>query len=32
MDIFRLENTMVVEHWDVMMEVPGDSPNPIGPF
>ncbi|MCJ2181792.1 nuclear transport factor 2 family protein [Novosphingobium sp. 1949] len=31
-DIFRLEETMVVEHWDVMMEVPGDSPNPVGPF
>lgn len=32
MDIFRLENGMVVEHWDVLQDVAEGGPNPNGPF
>lgn len=33
MDIFRLENGLIVEHWDVMQDVPtGETPNPNGVF
>lgn len=32
MDIFRLTNGMVVEHWDCVQDVPADSPNPISMF
>jgi predicted SnoaL-like aldol condensation-catalyzing enzyme len=31
-DIFRLEDGMVVEHWDCVQEVPTDSPNPNSMF
>lgn len=31
-DIFRLSGGMIVEHWDVVQDVPEDSPNPLGPF
>ncbi len=29
MDIFRLTDGMVVEHWDCVQDVPAHSPNPI---
>lgn len=32
MDIFRLEDGMVVEHWDCVQEVPTKSPNPNSMF
>lgn len=32
MDIFRIEGDRIVEHWDVMQDVPADSPNPNSPF
>lgn len=32
MDIFRIEGDRIVEHWDVMQDVPTDSPNPNSPF
>ena len=32
MDIFRLANGMVVEHWDCVQDVPVHSPNPISMF
>lgn len=32
MDIFRIEGERIVEHWDVMQDVPADSPNPNSPF
>ncbi|MBO9669721.1 MAG: nuclear transport factor 2 family protein [Sphingobium sp.] len=32
MDIFRCENGLIVEHWDVMMDVPTEGPNPNSPF
>jgi predicted SnoaL-like aldol condensation-catalyzing enzyme len=32
MDIFRLTNGMVVEHWDCVQDVPAHSPNPIAMF
>jgi len=32
MDIFRLSNGMVVEHWDCVQDVPAHSPNPISMF
>jgi predicted SnoaL-like aldol condensation-catalyzing enzyme len=32
MDIFRLANGMVVEHWDCSQDVPAHSPNPISMF
>jgi predicted SnoaL-like aldol condensation-catalyzing enzyme len=31
-DIFRVENGLVAEHWDVMQDVIEGGPNPIGPF
>jgi predicted SnoaL-like aldol condensation-catalyzing enzyme len=31
-DFFRLENGKVVEHWDVIQEVPEKSANPNGMF
>jgi predicted SnoaL-like aldol condensation-catalyzing enzyme len=31
-DIFRLEDGMIAEHWDVMQDVVEGGPNPIGPF
>jgi predicted SnoaL-like aldol condensation-catalyzing enzyme len=32
MDIFRLTDGMVVEHWDCVQDVPAQSPNPISMF
>lgn len=32
MDIFRIEDGMIVEHWDVMQDVVEGGPNPLGPF
>lgn len=31
-DIFRLEDGLIAEHWDVMQDVVEGGPNPIGPF
>ncbi|MEZ5891870.1 MAG: ester cyclase [Parvularculaceae bacterium] len=31
-DIFRLENGMIVEHWDCVQDVPTNSPNPNSMF
>jgi predicted SnoaL-like aldol condensation-catalyzing enzyme len=31
-DIFRLENGLIAEHWDVMQDVVPGGPNPMGPF
>jgi len=31
-DIFRLEDGLVAEHWDVLQDVTEGGPNPIGPF
>ena len=31
-DFFRLENGKVVEHWDVIQEVPEKAANPNGMF
>ena len=31
-DIFRLENGLVAEHWDVLQDVVEGGPNPLGPF
>lgn len=31
-DIFRIENGKVKEHWDVMQDVVEGGPNPLGPF
>lgn len=31
-DIFRIENGMIVEHWDVLQDVSVDGPNPGSPF
>jgi predicted SnoaL-like aldol condensation-catalyzing enzyme len=31
-DIFRVENGLIAEHWDVMQDVVESGPNPIGPF
>ena len=31
-DIFRIEDGQIVEHWDVMQDVIEGGPNPNGPF
>ena len=31
-DIFRVKNGKVCEHWDVIQEIPGDAQNPNGTF
>ena len=31
-DIFRIEDGMIAEHWDVMQDVIEGGPNPLGPF
>jgi len=31
-DIFRIENGMIAEHWDVMQDVVEGGPNPLSPF
>ncbi len=31
-DIFRVENGLIAEHWDVMQDVIEGGPNPNGPF
>lgn len=31
-DIFRMEQGMIAEHWDVLQEVPSDPVNTIGMF
>ena len=31
-DIFRLENGLIAEHWDVMQDVVPGGPNPLAPF
>ena len=31
-EIFRLENGLVDEHWDVIQEIPAESANPNGMF
>lgn len=31
-DIFRIENGKIAEHWDVLQNVPDNSPNPHSPF
>lgn len=31
-DIFRLENGMIVEHWDVLQDIVEGGPNPLSPF
>ena len=32
MDIFRVEDGMIAEHWDVMQDVDPDRLNPLSPF
>ena len=32
MDLFRLEDGLIAEHWDVMQPVTQGGPNPLGPF
>jgi len=32
MDIFRIENGLIAEHWDVLQPVQTDGPNPASPF
>ncbi len=32
MDIFRLENGLIIEHWDCVQSVPETSPNPNSMF
>lgn len=32
MDIFRIENGMIAEHWDVMQDVDPKRLNPLSPF
>ena len=31
-DIFRVKDGKVCEHWDVIQEIPGDARNPNGTF
>ncbi|HYD24555.1 MAG TPA: nuclear transport factor 2 family protein [Croceibacterium sp.] len=31
-DVFRVEDGLIAEHWDVMQDVVEGGPNPIGPF
>lgn len=31
-DIFRIEDGMIAEHWDVLQNVNGNGPNPNSPF
>ncbi len=31
-DIFRVEDGLVIEHWDVMQDVIEGGPNPLSPF
>ena len=31
-DIFRIEDGLIAEHWDVMQDVVEGGPNPLGPF
>ncbi len=31
-DIFRIADGLVAEHWDVMQDVVPGGPNPLGPF
>ena len=31
-DIFRVEDGLIAEHWDVMQDVVEGGPNPLGPF
>jgi predicted SnoaL-like aldol condensation-catalyzing enzyme len=31
-DMFRVENNMIQEHWEVVQEVPTESPNPLTMF
>jgi len=31
-DIFRLEDGLIAEHWDVLQDVTEGGPNPNGPF
>jgi predicted SnoaL-like aldol condensation-catalyzing enzyme len=31
-DIFRIEDGMIAEHWDVMQDVVAGGPNPASPF
>lgn len=31
-DIFRIEDGLIAEHWDVMQDVVPGGPNPLGPF
>jgi predicted SnoaL-like aldol condensation-catalyzing enzyme len=31
-DIFRIENGLIAEHWDVMQDVVEGGPNPASPF
>lgn len=31
-DIFRVEDGMIIEHWDVLQNVRTDGPNPNSPF
>jgi predicted SnoaL-like aldol condensation-catalyzing enzyme len=31
-DIFRIEDGAIVEHWDVLQDVSVDGPNPCSPF
>jgi predicted SnoaL-like aldol condensation-catalyzing enzyme len=31
-DIFRIEDGLIAEHWDVMQDVVAGGPNPLAPF
>ena len=32
MDMFRVQDGLIVEHWSVLQNIPEDSPNPYGMF